>query len=216
MIDRLQYISQPSAEGSHLASIRKALGADCRWIQLRIKDEPAERILPQALQAAELCRQFGARLIINDHPDIAVKVNAYGLHLGLDDMPVPEARKLTGKQLVIGGTANTLRDIEQRVAEGVDYIGLGPFRFTTTKKKLSPILGIEGYTRIMEQVRQRGIQVPVIAIGGIEAADIPAIMTTGIYGVALSGAITRSTNGQVLVKEIVQSLGKPLHSSINH
>jgi thiamine-phosphate pyrophosphorylase len=91
--------------------------------------------------------------------------------------------------MVVGGTANTFEHIQQRVQEGVDYIGLGPFRFTSTKEKLSPVLGLEGFQRIMEQVRTAGIQLPIVAIGGILADDVPGLRDAGIHGVAVSGAI---------------------------
>ena len=143
---------------------------------------------------------------MNDHPDIAFKAGAYGLHLGLQDMPVAEARAIVGNKMIIGGTANTFEHIKQRVAEGVDYIGLGPYRFTTTKQKLSPILGLGGYSGIMKQVRLADIQTPIIAIGGIELKDIDAIIGAGLLGVAVSGAITYAADPSVTVQQMYQQL----------
>jgi thiamine-phosphate pyrophosphorylase len=190
MIDKLHYISQQTENGSHLAAITTALDAGCKWIQLRIKDQPEDVILADAIKISELCREYKAKLIVNDHPEIALKAGAYGLHLGLQDMPIAQARQIVGSQMIIGGTANTFEHIQQRVAEGADYIGLGPFRFTKTKQKLSPILGIVGYESIMQQVREASIRIPIIAIGGILPHDVAAIMQAGLYGVAVSGAIT--------------------------
>jgi thiamine-phosphate pyrophosphorylase len=164
MIDRLHYISQHPENGTHITAIKAALEAGVRWIQLRVKNEAKEDILQYALYAGELCNQYGAKLIVNDHPEIALKAGAYGLHLGLEDMPVEKARAIVGKDMIIGGTANTFEHIKQRVAEGVDYIGLGPYRFTKTKQKLSPILGLEGYAEIIKRVTLAGIQTPIIAI----------------------------------------------------
>jgi len=195
MIDQLQYISQSAEDGSHLTAIERVLAAGGRWIQLRIKEQPVHEILAQAMEAKLLCDQYNAKLIINDYPDIAKKVNAFGMHLGLDDMPIPEARALPGKDMCIGGTANTMADLVRRAEEGADYIGLGPFRFTKTKKNLSPVLGLQGYTKLMQQVRQSGINLPVIAIGGIDLEDIPSLMETGIHGVAVSGALSFTTAG---------------------
>ncbi len=209
MIDKLHYISQQPENGSHLTAIRKALEAGCKWIQLRVKNQPDDVILEYAMEANRLCKQTGAKLIINDHPEIALKAGAYGLHLGLQDMPVSRARDIVGKQMIIGGSANTFQHIEQRVAEGVDYIGLGPYRFTATKQKLSPILGLSGYQNIMEQINGAHIRIPVIAIGGILADDIAAIMQTGVYGAAISGAITFAGNRDEVVKQIYQQLNTP-------
>jgi thiamine-phosphate pyrophosphorylase len=194
IIDKLHYISQAPQNGSHFTAIEKVLKDGGKWIQLRVKELPEEAVLEIAGEAAVLCQTYGAKLIVNDYPRVALKAGAYGVHLGLDDMPVPEARAILGDAKCIGGTANTFEDVLRRVKEGVDYIGLGPYRFTTTKKNLSPVLGLAGYARIMEQVRRAGIAIPVIAIGGIELADIDPILATGIHGIAASGLLTRSND----------------------
>lgn len=190
MIDKLHYISQTPAKGTHLDAIKEVLVAGGKWIQLRVKDHPVADILEFARQANALCADFGARLIVNDYPIIAAESGAYGVHLGLSDMAIPEARSIVGKKIIIGGTANTFEHIIQRVADGANYIGLGPFRFTNTKQNLSPIIGLAGYHKIMNQVARAGISIPIIAIGGIEQEDVSSLMKTGIYGVAVSGALT--------------------------
>lgn len=201
MIDKLHYISQKPANGTHLDAIEAVLKAGGRWIQLRIKDQPASEILELAIQSRMLCELHGARLIVNDYPLIARDAGAHGVHLGLSDMPVRQARALLGPDMVIGGTANTFEHIVQRVNEGADYIGLGPYRFTRTKENLSPIIGIDGYKVIMEQVRQAGLSIPIIAIGGITANDIKPLLQLGMYGVAVSGSLT---NQQALNEEMAR------------
>ncbi|MBW8685974.1 thiamine phosphate synthase [Chitinophaga rhizophila] len=194
MISSLHYISQQTTAASHLENIQSACEAGCRWIQLRIKNEPEETVLRSALAAKAICAAYNATLIINDHPRIAVKVGAHGVHVGKQDMTVAAARAITGSNFIIGGTANTLEDILTHVKEGADYVGVGPYRFTKTKEKLSPILGLEGIADMMQALKQRNIQIPVIAIGGILAADVPALMQTGIHGIAVSGLITHGEN----------------------
>lgn len=208
MISKLHYISQNPVDGTHLTAIENALNAGCKWIQLRMKDQPLQLVLDTALVARELCNQHQAKLIINDYPEIAIVSKADGLHLGLQDMPIAEARKIVGNDIIIGGTANTFEHILLRVAEGADYIGLGPFRFTKTKKNLSPILGLEGYQNLIKQVTERGIQIPIIAIGGIELNDISTVLESGVHGVAVSGAITFAQNREEVVAEIYQKLKK--------
>jgi thiamine-phosphate pyrophosphorylase len=202
MIQSLQYISQAPRTGTHLDAIEQVLQAGGKWIQLRIKNQSEAEILPFAQTAQALCESYGARLIINDYPHLAKAVASYGVHLGLEDMPIPEARKVISPGQIIGGTANTFEHIQQRVAEGADYIGLGPFRFTHTKENLSPIVGLDGYYKLMEKVKQAGIKTPIVAIGGIEAADIQDILETGIYGIAISAALTNQIQTAAVLEEI--------------
>lgn len=211
MIDKLHYITQPDAGGDHLPAVLKALRAGCTWIQLRIKDREPEFILKQAILAKMLCDKHKARLIVNDYPEIALEVKAYGLHLGLSDMDIPAARTIVGDKMIIGGTANTFEHVIKRVAEGANYVGLGPFRFTTTKKKLSPILGLNGYKAVMDQLKTAQINVPVIAIGGLVSEDATELMSLGLHGIAMSGAITSS----VKADEVVLSLRKALNQDTN-
>jgi thiamine-phosphate pyrophosphorylase len=207
MIDRLHYISQEPKTGSHLTAISQALDAGCKWVQLRVKEQPVDLILEYAIEANRLCNQHGAKLIVNDHPEIALKAGAYGLHLGLQDMSISDAREIVGHKMIIGGTANTFQHVEQRIAEGADYIGLGPYRFTSTKKKLSPILGWGGINAIMK--RLGAADIPIIAIGGILQEDITSIMETGVHGVAVSGAITYAANPVDIVHQMYHCLNTP-------
>ncbi|UOQ72975.1 thiamine phosphate synthase [Hymenobacter cellulosilyticus] len=163
-----------------------------RWVQLRVKNAAPNHWKQLALNTQAVCQRYGATLIINDNPALALAIGADGVHLGKQDMPAAEARALLGPDKILGGTANTFEDIEQLVQAGVDYIGLGPFRFTTTKEKLSPILGLEGYTDILEQCAAAGFTVPIIGIGGITLADVKALQLTGLHGVAISGAIANT------------------------
>jgi thiamine-phosphate pyrophosphorylase len=202
MFSKLQYISQGATAEKQLENISQALDSGCRWVQLRFKNAEKHELIPLAEAAKKLCTSYQATFIMNDHPLIAKAVDADGVHLGLTDMPINEAFEILGDKKIIGGTANTLQDVLQRVDEGCSYIGLGPFRFTTTKEKLGPVLGLEGYENIMNELKQRNIQIPVYAIGGIISGDIPSILQTGIYGVAVSGIITHHHNKKELVNEI--------------
>jgi thiamine-phosphate pyrophosphorylase len=199
MLERLYFISQQTATKTHITAIEEALKAGCRLIQLRVKNEPESVVLEQAKAAKTLCDRYNAKLIINDYPHVAKAIAAWGIHVGLQDMPVADVRAIVGKQMIIGGTANTFEHIQQRVQEGVDYVGVGPFRFTSTKEKLSPILGLEGFQRIMDQVRAAGYQLPVVAIGGILPDDVAGLRDAGLYGVALSGAITNAVDKAAVV-----------------
>ncbi len=154
----------------------------------------------------DTARKSGATFIIDDRVELVRELGADGVHLGLKDMPIADARRILGDRFIIGGTANTFDDVKSHWEAGADYIGCGPFRFTTTKKNLSPILGLEGYRNIMSQMKEHGIEIPLVAIGGIEASDIPAIMETGVSGIALSGTVLRDENPAEKMKQIIKIL----------
>ena len=148
--------------------------------------------LVSALRGSAPLRALDALLIVNDDPRLAKAIGADGVHLGQNDTPPDEARIILGRQAIIGCTANTFAHIARIAQSSADYIGLGPFRYTTTKKNLSPILGEEGYRRILRQMARAGIRLPVAAIGGITEEDVPQVMACGVNGIALSGAISRA------------------------
>ena len=202
MLERVYFISQQTETKTHLTAIEEALKAGCRLVQLRVKKEPEAVVLEQAIKAKDLCDRYNAKLIVNDFPHVAKTVGAWGIHVGLQDLSPVAVRAIVGPEMKVGGTANTFGHILQRVQEGVDYIGLGPFRFTSTKEKLSPILGLEGYQRIMDQVKQAGIQLPIIAIGGILSGYVPGLRDAGIHGVAVSGAILTALDQRSEVEKI--------------
>ena len=153
-----------------------------------------------------LCRRYGATFILDDHVEWVDVLHADGVHLGKSDMPIDEARRLLGQDRIIGGTANTLEGVMLHAARGADYIGCGPFRFTTTKEKLAPTLGLEGYRRILDGMKKKGISLPLIAIGGITKEDIPALMETGVDGIALSGTILRAGSPTEETRNILRIL----------
>lgn len=190
----IQFISHFTEQHTYLDSIRLALEGGIKWVQLRMKDATEDEIISVGTEVRRLCDQHSATFIIDDHVELVHKLKADGVHLGKNDMPIAEARNILGKDIIIGGTANTFEDIAAHYQATANYIGCGPFRFTTTKKGLSPTLGLEGYRSIMTKVKEAGINIPVVAIGGITAEDIPDIMQTGIAGIALSGAILRAEN----------------------
>ena len=159
-----------------------------------------------AKQIAAMCKEYGATFLLDDHVEWVEQTGADGVHLGKNDMPVDEARKILGADRIIGGTANTFEDVERLWRQGANYIGCGPYRFTTTKKNLSPVLGLEGYRRIIQQMNEHGINLPVVAIGGILQPDIKDVMATGVSGIAVSGAVLNAENPAEEMKRFVDSL----------
>ena len=199
----VQFISHYSERYSYLDSIQLALEGGCRWIQLRMKDATDDEVRPIAVEAQKLCRAYGAKFIIDDRVLLVHELQADGVHLGKNDMPIHEARRLLGSDFIIGGTANTFEEAKAHYEASADYIGCGPFRFTTTKQKLAPVLGLDGYRHIIQQMRAANITIPVVAIGGITKDDIPAILQTGITGIALSGTVLRADDPIAEMKHII-------------
>jgi thiamine-phosphate pyrophosphorylase len=193
------------APTDHLQQVESACQAGIRWIQLRMKQASDEEVREIALAAKGICAAFDCTLIINDRVAVAAAVDADGVHLGKEDMTVSEARRLLGKDKIIGGTANVAEDIEEHYRQGADYIGLGPYRYTTTKKKLSPILGLEGYRQIMNRLRQEQIHIPIIAIGGIGVEDVAPLLDAGLAGVAFSGVLVHAEDPKGLVEALTKA-----------
>ncbi|MPM72739.1 Thiamine-phosphate synthase [bioreactor metagenome] len=199
----LQFITHETEQFSYREGAFMALEAGCKWIQLRMKDVAVETVRQLAEELKKTCEKYHALLIIDDYVEVAREVKADGVHLGKNDMPIEEARKLLGEGFIIGGTANTFEDVKRHYEAGADYLGIGPFRFTTTKKNLSPVLGLEGYRNIKQQMIEAGIILPAVAIGGITVEDIPAILATGIEGIAMSGAILQAHDPDAEIKRIL-------------
>ncbi|MGK6343146.1 thiamine phosphate synthase [Chryseobacterium sp. DT-3] len=190
-MEKLQYISQGSTREEQELNIRNALDNGIQWLQVRWKNVHENEFFQLCEISKKLCSEYRAVCIINDHIQVAKDMDADGVHLGLKDVSIEIARHVLGKNKIIGGTANTLSDVLQRINEPCDYIGLGPLRFTATKEKLSPILGFEGYQDIIKNLKYKSIAIPKIyAIGGVVLADIKPLQEIGIYGVAVSGEIT--------------------------
>lgn len=206
MYNKLQYISQGKTIEEQLYNIHQALDAGCDWVQMRFKNQTAKETFALAEAVKFLCEEYLANFIVNDNLYLAQQIAADGVHLGLTDMNIAEARAILGNTKIIGGTANTIEDIQNHVKNGCDYIGLGPFRFTKTKEKLSPILGLSGYFEIFEKMRQNNLNIPVYAIGGIALEDINQLMETGIHGIAVSGMITKSDQKEKLIQQLNEKL----------
>ena len=201
----LQFITNGHDGDECVEQVRRVLDGGCLWVQLRMKEAGEAEVEAVAAKVKTLTDEAGATLIIDDHVGVAQRVGASGVHLGKNDMNPAEARAALGEKFIIGGTCNTFDDI-LKVKDSVDYIGCGPFRFTTTKQNLAPTLGIEGYRQIVWQCRSEGVNIPIVAIGGVTTADIVDILNAGPDGIALSGEILRSACIEQKVREIVTAI----------
>lgn len=204
----LQFITHPSPRFSITEEVRLVLEGGCKWIQLRMKDASYDEMRATALEIIPLCKENDAIMVIDDNVKLTEELRVHGVHLGKNDMPPRQAREELGPHAIIGVTANTADDILAMRGIDVDYVGLGPFRFTTTKSALSPVIGLDGYRDIMSAIRAAGSELPVVAIGGITLDDIAPLMETGVNGVAMSGAIINAPDPTDYTAKVIEALNR--------
>ncbi|MGK6352033.1 thiamine phosphate synthase [Parapedobacter sp. DT-150] len=205
-IESFHYITDPRDGYPVVQQAEDVCRGGCRWVQLRMKQASTGERTADAQEMLPVLRRYGAKLIINDDVAVLNEVDADGVHLGAEDMHPLEARKLLGPDKIIGCTANTLDDVLRLSEYDINYIGLGPFRFTATKEKLRPVLGGEGIHRIVAAAKVQGIRIPIIAIGGITSGDVSRLMNTGIAGVAVSNAIHAAIDRSAACRAILAQL----------
>lgn len=204
----LMFITHPSERYSISEEVQMALEGGCRWIQLRLKDATDEEFRQTALEIIPMCKEHEAFLVFDDRVELAIETGVHGVHLGKNDMDPLQARETMGPEAIIGVTANTTDDILRINGWDIDYVGLGPYRFTTTKERLSPVIGTDGYRETVAEVRAAGMAIPIVAIGGITLEDIPSLMATGINGVAMSGAIINADDPVDYTRCVLASLNE--------
>lgn len=202
----LQFITHPSERYSIPEEVQMVLEGGCKWVQLRMKNLSDEEFRETALEIIPMCKENDAFLVFDDRVELAIELSVHGVHLGKNDMKPYDARELMGPEAIIGCTANTAEDIIKLKGLDVDYVGLGPYRFTTTKSNLSPVIGTEGYAQIVKTVRDAEIELPIVAIGGITLEDLPSIMSTGVNGVAMSGAIINADDPVEYTRRVIDTL----------
>lgn len=209
---RLQFITHHNDRYSYIDSARLALEGGCRWIQLRMKGVNENEVERTAILIQEMCKERGATFIIDDNVLLAKRIGADGVHLGKEDMPIAEARAILGQGYIIGATVNSFDDIMTHL-RGVrpDYFGCGPYRFTTTKERLAPTLGAEGYRSIVHRMRTANIAIPLVAIGGISKDDISPLLQCGVKGIALSGSVLNANNPIAEMHDIVNIIKAECH-----
>lgn len=213
MYSKIQYISQGRTASEQFNNIHQALDGGCSWIQLRFKNAEKGELTLLAERIKPLCKSYSATFILNDHVELVKQLDADGVHLGLQDTDIETARTILGSDKIIGGTANTLTDVLQRIEEGCNYVGVGPYNFTTTKEKLSPILGLKGYEDIMTELRKKELFIPIYAIGGITASDVTDLITCGVYGIAVSGLVTQHADKRKLITHLKKTIYVPTEYS---
>lgn len=203
-LGRLHLITDTRPGREPLAVLRAALpvARSELVVQVRVADDATDRAAYDlARRVAALCARYGATCLVNDRLHVALAVGAAGGHVGADDLPVGAARAVLGSTAVLGATARDPQTAAEAVAAGASYLGVGPYRPTTTKDGLPTAIGADGVRAVA-----RAVDVPVIAIGGVTAEDVPALRAAGAYGVAVVGALSGAADPARATAELLGAL----------
>jgi thiamine-phosphate pyrophosphorylase len=185
-----------------LDAVAAAVAAGAPVVQVRAKGCTDRELVDFARAVVALCAPAGTTCLVNDRVDVALAVGADGTHLGAGDLPLAAARRIAGPGHLLGGTAREPRLARQLVAEGADYLGVGPAYPTRTKTGLPAALGPAGVGAVAAAV-----DVPVIAIGGVTAARVAALLAAGAAGVAVVGAVSGAPDPGEATRELLRALG---------
>ena len=205
----LQFITNEESKVSPERQILDAIEGGCRWVQIRLKNASDEEIRKIFFEIRDKAKETLTTIIINDRVELAKSLGeegVAGVHLGREDMPASEARLKLGPDAIIGVTAHSFEEAEQFKGLDVDYIGVGPYAFTTTKKDLAPVLGLEGMAEIMLRAKDIRLGIPVVAVGGVKLEDIKPLLEVGVNGIAVSGAIANAENISEEVRRFIAEL----------
>jgi len=190
--------SQSLSKGrTTLEIVRCALVAGVKLIQLREKYMPLQQYIELARKVRDLTRSYGCLLIINDRIDVALAVDADGVHLGQDDFPIADARAI-GKNLIIGASSHNIEEAIEAETAGASYVNIGPIFTTQTKNWTEEYLGLEGLKQVSEQVN-----IPFTVMGGIKRSHISDLCAAGARTIALVTAVTAEDNPEKAARELL-------------
>ncbi|MFH1931582.1 MAG: thiamine phosphate synthase [Pseudomonadota bacterium] len=188
---------------SHMEITRLAIAGGADTIQYRQKSGSTREMIEIARNMKRLCSEAGVTFIVNDRLDVAIAAEADGVHLGQDDFPIPMARDLLGEGRIIGGSAATLDEARKCLSEGAGYVGFGPVYPTSSKDDAGPVSGIDILKQVVEV-----IPLPIIAIGGVSAENIPDVMRAGAHGIAVISAVCCQDDPEEATRALYQTLNK--------
>jgi len=188
-IEKFHYITHDIPQLTHVEQAQLACEAGAKWIQYRCLSKADDELLKDINAIAEICDDWGTTLIVTNHIHLNGKADIQGFHIEDKDADFLELRKRVGEDVTLGGSANTVENLIRLAKEGADYAGFGPFAATDTKPNNYPIITLEAYQNAIHELKKSGLNIPILAVGGIKIYDVETLMQTGIYGIAVSGAI---------------------------
>ncbi|WP_281887904.1 thiamine phosphate synthase [Paenibacillus sp. YYML68] len=187
---------------SALDTARAAIEGGVTIVQLREKKAQLRDVLQAGRAIRELCREQGVLFVVNDRVDVALLLEADGVHVGQDDLPALEARRLLGPDAIIGVSAGTMEEAEWAVAQGADYLGVGAIYSTLTKSDAGAPIG----TGLLQELKQRWPQLPMVGIGGVDADNAAAVIESGADGVAVVSAITKQQDARAAAERLAEAV----------
>ncbi|RDC57543.1 thiamine phosphate synthase [Pedobacter chinensis] len=188
-IEKLQYITSDTPHLTHIEQVQLACEAGAKWIQYRCLSKTDDELLIDINAVAEICDDWGTTLIVTDHIHLNGQADIQGFHIEDMNADFITLRQMVGHDVTLGGSSNTIDNLIRLAKEGVDYASFGPFSITKARLDNYPVLGIGKYQEAIQKLKSLDINLPVLAVGGVKIYDIEALMQTGIYGIAVSGAI---------------------------
>jgi len=190
-----------ASTASLFTAVEDALRAGVRAVQLREKDLNIRELLNMAYRMKELTDRYGARLFINDRVDVAIAVEAHGVHLGQNSIPASAAKKVSKGRLIVGVSTHSITEALDAAKDGADFITFGPVYQTSSKLKYGEPVGIDALKTVCSKV-----SIPIIAIGGIKIDKIKEVMDCGVDGVAVISAILASDDIKLTTEGFLRCL----------
>lgn len=202
-ISRFHYLTQDLPNRSHLQQVQSACENGANWVQYRCLSKPDDELVDEINELAVICDDWGATLIVTNHYELLERVDAQGVHIEDFDADLTAIRNYIGKDKTLGASATNIERLLQVQDTGVvDYCGYGPFAHTDTKPNNKPLLGFGGYRALQSQP----VEIPVIAVGGVRLQDVEHLLETGVYGIAVSGAINLALDPGKMLKEFYRKI----------
>lgn len=203
-ISRLHYLTQDLPNRSHREQASVACQAGANWIQYRCLTKTDNELVDDINHIAAICDDWGTTLIVTNHYHLLDKVDAQGVHIEDFDADLAAIRAVIGDEKTLGASATNIERLMAVQNTGaVDYCGYGPFAHTDTKPNNKPLLGFSGYRDLQ---KRHDIDIPVIAVGGIQLTDVDALIETGVYGIAVSAAVNLAGNPGEALKAFYRKL----------
>lgn len=200
-ISNFHFITNDLPGKTHVAQVQIACEAGARFVQYRCLTKEDKDLIPEINTIAEICDDWGTTLIITDHYHLLPQLDVQGVHIEKMTADFERIREEIGEGKTLGASANTFADILRIAESPVDYISCGPFSTTNTKPNKYPLVSIETYRLIVDQMNACKINIPVLAVGGVQLSDVEKLLSTGIYGVAVSAAVNVAEDPGNAVKE---------------
>lgn len=205
-IEKLHFITHDHPVHTHVQQAQQVCEAGAKWIQYRCLTKTDDELLKDIGLIAEICDDWGATLIVTDHIHLKDKADIQGFHIEDMDADFKILRQQLGDSYTLGGSANTIKNLIRLGREGADYAGFGPFAISTTKPNTFPLIALNDYTNALAQLEAEDIDLPVVAVGGIQLEHVEPLIHSGIFGIAVSAAILQADDIGYIYQQFYQAV----------